>query len=680
MPKSIWTRLFRTKSRPAAQRPRTRLGLEALEAREVPAVFAFPASGQVVVGTTASTDTVTIDHQLINNKPFTVVNGIVFADGSITNGIHIQSGFRTVNILATSKDVTFDGGALNVNVGKNGDMSGIAAEVDLGASTAVTLDDSKNPIGLDLGGDVTVDDTGGQTTVLFMGGVNLIKIDDVSGIPGLGGTTLGFLTLKGGLGNITFDVQNTPNPFGAGVTTIDTGAGNDTINVHGTSSNFLDIESTAGTDQINIETLNGSLQDIQGNVTVNTNPGTGTANVSVDGSANSGARNVLLSPSGLFPNSTKLTGMLPGGFGLVTSNARTDSLTVRLGNGESTGNTVRVDSTPSGGTTEIDAGVSNDTINVEKTQGVLNLNSLGGADTVNITNHGSLQGIQGAIHLFNSPNYNTVNIDESADNRNHTFEFYRTPEGQGVIDGLGVVAPIFYNPPDIHSITLTGGQGQEEFGVESTLGGFPITINAPGSVATFIAGFSTGSLDDIHNPLTFNGGAGFDALLIADQNAAHGHFYFNNGSQFTRDDGVTINYSLMNTVQILQSPLPPPPFNPDPFFPAATNLALTGSIRAGQSATLTGQLTDGDTNQVLSLTVNWGDGSPVSQSTPNRAPFDVSHEYDAPGTYIVIATWTDQLGRHNAREMKVTVAPAEHHHHGHHNGDHDDHDADGNNR
>jgi hypothetical protein len=269
-----------------------------------------------------------------------------------------------------------------------------------------------------------------------------------------------------------------------------------------------------------------------------------------------------------------------------------------------------------------------------------------------------------------------VTIDESRDLGDNSFVF-TTSGSQGVIDGEGV-APIFYNPPDIASINIVGNLGTESFLFESTLGGFPIGILGEGTSDSFVVGFATGTLDNIHNPLSLSGGDGVNTLLVADQNAATGHFYTNNGSTITRNDGVTINYEFMSSVQLNES-TQPIQFIPDPGFPAATNLALTSSIRAGQSATLTGQLTDVNPTQVLSLTVNWGDGSPVQQSTPDRAPFSVSHEYEAPGTYTVLVTWSDQLGQHNERKMTITVQPDGHHRHhdGHEDSDHDGHEPAG---
>jgi hypothetical protein len=92
-----------------------------------------------------------------------------------------------------------------------------------------------------------------------------------------------------------------------------------------------------------------------------------------------------------------------------------------------------------------------------------------------------------------------------------------------------------------------------------------------------------------------------------------------------------------------------------PVAPAAQNLALTPMIKAGQSATLTGQLFDGNGDTNLTLSVNWGDGSLLQQSKPGTKPFAVTHKYVKPGTYTVRATWTDSTGLSNSRDLTITV-------------------------
>jgi hypothetical protein len=668
-------KLFPKKSRPAPRRrrpARARLALEALEAREVPAVSAVVSGGELVVSTNASTDTVSIDHKLTTAGPVTFVNQTPISDSRITRDIHILSGFETVNILATAKAVNFDGEASFVNVGKAGNMQGITAPVSLGADFGVTLNDSADPTGQNVSMTIA---GGGLVQVTGLARFQTISFKESSG---LFGTDLNFVNIGGGTGVNTFNIFNTPNGFrfpGGSFHTktfLALGTGNDTVNVHATSSDKLFISGLAGGfDTVNIGD-NGSLLGIQGEVDINDFPavnGKSTMRLFVDGSADNAPQNV----AGVFmgPKFNTAPGFFSI-FGMTGNNliqydpASTSSVNVK---GEkATG--FQIDDTIPNGTTELDTnagltGTGTVLVEVAATHGPLTLNSLSGGANIIIGDRssrhgGSLVNIQGAIQIFNRPSFSTVTIDESADNRNHSFVL-RTSGSLGVIDGLGFVAPIFYNPGDIHAITLTGGQGREGFLVESTAGNFPITINAPGSSALFVAGFFFDTLDNIHNPLTFNGGAGTDTLVVDDQFAATGHFYSDNHvSQITRDFGaVTINYSLMNSEQLIRSPKTVT-FIPDPGFPQATNLALTNSLRPGQQATLTGSLVDTDPREALSLTVNWGDGSPLTQSTPNRAPFRLTHRYDTPGTYKVRVMWTDSVGRSKFQDLTITVGPAGH--------------------
>jgi hypothetical protein len=92
-----------------------------------------------------------------------------------------------------------------------------------------------------------------------------------------------------------------------------------------------------------------------------------------------------------------------------------------------------------------------------------------------------------------------------------------------------------------------------------------------------------------------------------------------------------------------------------PIAPAAKDLALTPTIQLGQSATLTGSLTDAAGNANLTLTVNWGDSSKPDQSKPGLQPFAVTHKYTAPGTYKVHVTWSDNHGLSRSRDLVVTV-------------------------
>jgi hypothetical protein len=89
--------------------------------------------------------------------------------------------------------------------------------------------------------------------------------------------------------------------------------------------------------------------------------------------------------------------------------------------------------------------------------------------------------------------------------------------------------------------------------------------------------------------------------------------------------------------------------------PAAQNLTLTAPITAGRSATLSGQLVDGNGDKNLTLTVNWGDGSKPQHSKPRTKPFALKHKYAHAGTYTVHATWTDSTGLSNSRDLSLMV-------------------------
>jgi hypothetical protein len=95
--------------------------------------------------------------------------------------------------------------------------------------------------------------------------------------------------------------------------------------------------------------------------------------------------------------------------------------------------------------------------------------------------------------------------------------------------------------------------------------------------------------------------------------------------------------------------------------------ALTPAIDEGDTATLSGRLVDPDSQDVLTLTVDWGDSSPVEVFHPGRQPFQVTHRYldnppgDPAGSYTVRFSWTDGHGvvRSDSRTITVrNVAPA----------------------
>src|SRR5437016_9569518 len=83
-------------------------------------------------------------------------------------------------------------------------------------------------------------------------------------------------------------------------------------------------------------------------------------------------------------------------------------------------------------------------------------------------------------------------------------------------------------------------------------------------------------------------------------------------------------------------------------------------INEGESVTLRGALTDPDRGAVLSLRVDWGDGSSVQTFTDlGTNPFHFTHVYadNSPDglPYQVRAEWFDQHGAGNSRKLPLTV-------------------------
>jgi fibronectin-binding autotransporter adhesin len=84
----------------------------------------------------------------------------------------------------------------------------------------------------------------------------------------------------------------------------------------------------------------------------------------------------------------------------------------------------------------------------------------------------------------------------------------------------------------------------------------------------------------------------------------------------------------------------------------------SAKIRAGQSAHLTGQLTDPDPGEDLKLVVDWGDGSPLQVMSPGLDPFSLNHQYAKPGHYSVWVGWFDEAGEGRSRVLPLRVQRA----------------------
>jgi hypothetical protein len=677
--------LFSKKSRPArrGRRPaRVLFELERLEAREVPAVFAFPASGQLVVGTTTpGTDTVSIDHLVLNNQPFTVVNeSVVFLDSNITQGIHIQGGFATVDILATAKPLTVEGDATFVNVGKAGNLQGILAPVSLTNDKFVTLDDSNDSVGQN----VTVNVANEVVQVTGMGGAPISAT--VFGADIFGNNDLKDLKMFGGHGHNTFNILDTPNAFRffnqETTTEIFTGTGGDTVNLRGTSSRTLAIQGQAR-DTVSIGN-NHNLNAIQSPVTI-TNLQGSTALI-VDGSGAASAQNVSLSVD--FTNGVGfIDGLAPKDIAYRVSDISVLDLF-----GGPHGNTWTVHDTFANPrfashTTIFTGDGDNNSVTVLATTGSLTINGGGGHDQVNVGgdtfSNGTLSRIHGEVDVDNFGGQRTqLLVNERGDLFNHVFLLDGGAFQGAIRDIRGSIttAPITYTSQGVHSVDVLGGPLFDQFFVASVPLGTGINLNGLQGNDEFRIGSQSNTLDTILGPVNVIGGSGLggsgasNSLFVHDEGVpvfSHGYQLLTN--EIVRTGGGT------PPVTIFFSNIPPEAVHlfegGDAGGPAAQDLALPRHVRVGAPATLTGQLVDADPSQVLTLTVSWGDGSRPQTSTPDRDPFAVTHTYASPGVYTVHVIWSDSHGVSNSRGLTIRVLPARH---GEQDGDPEpgDHDAD----
>jgi hypothetical protein len=646
---SWWNRLLQSKSRPAPRRrpDRVRLAVEGLEARELMTVSANLVNGQLRVFSDNG-DTVTLDHA----GSFTFVNGQSFADSAITSNIAINAGgffgpgFNTVNLRATVRSVTVDSpGRLDFLTvgGKPGlGMQGLLAPLNLrgfNGGAFLTFDDSANSSPRF----VTLNESAPVATLAGLAPERITFFD----------TGFGTLTINGGSGGNTFTIFDTPHEgfFHSVDTILNSGTGRDTVTVFGTSSSFFQVEGQNGADQVTL-----FPQGLLAGATV-TNA-RGRTDLVVDDSADTVGRNVFLGDG------------FVGGFrgndrDVIVFAGALSSLYIKGGRGGNTFDIIDTFNRHIFSLTTIDTGLGADTVTVRGTSGNLNIHGQAGQDRVTVgdTEFGFGTGrIHGDVFVSNEFSRTALTVtDEPGTVAHPAVVLDHVPVfGGGNLGTISGLAPanIKYVSNDVNSVTLTGSTRDDSFFVRSTPVSnttVPVTVNGGAGNDLFVVGSANNTLDGILGPVTINGGLGFDTLIVNDQGAHVGHSYSQSGSQITRSGGggptVVINFSSVEDPHLNPNTVTSSP-------PMVQDLALSRHVRVGEPATLSGRLVDDDEDDVLSLTVDWGDGSEPETSTPDRAPFAVTHRYASPGTYTAHVTWSDDTGLSNSRDLTIRVKPA----------------------
>jgi hypothetical protein len=571
--------------------------------------------------------------------------------------LHVGSffgpGLDNVNVRAVTKPLLIDSPG-RISKLTIGGKAGIGAQ---GVEAGVTVS------GMDFPSTITIDDSQstsprtwgmkagfGQVEVSGIGPDRFLIDDD------------GFtdIILKGGSGGNTYNVEDTPVYNGIldvrnASVTINSGIGNDTVNVRRASGFFTSINGQSGHDTVNL-TNNGSMASIKSRVHVTNQNGFSTLNL--DASTDGGPKNVTMdrerSSTGADFGNYEITGLAPGDISYVDGDV--DFLTVKAGSG---GNTFNIGDTVTAlglsGKTSVFTGTGTDHVFVKRTTNVLDLHGQAGADVIDVGNANNAQGIRGALLIDNVSSKSVLNLHNSADaNARGVTLDSDTITSLETVSGL-TPAKIAFKATDVSDLGISTGSKADVFFIHGTLGA-NTAIHAGGGDDRFRVGNPVNTLDQIRTPVLVDGESGTDFLSIFDQGSTRPHTYTNTASAFIRsstaDPTVTVGFKALEALDVFKGVVASA--NP----PLARNLALSKKVRAGASATLTGRLEDADAADTLTLTVDWGDGSEPSVTDPGREPFTVTHAYASKGKYRVRVIWTDSTGESNFQELQLKVTGA----------------------
>jgi hypothetical protein len=273
---------------------------------------------------------------------------------------------------------------------------------------------------------------------------------------------INFVTLDGSTHNNIWNILDTE--FGS-TTTVNTGAGDDIVNVMRTSGPTTVNGGGTGNARVNVGNAN-SLAGIRDRLTLN-NPSGWQVNVN-DGADNADHPDVRLSAAaltGLIDPGSPVPGP-PINFGPNSIK----QLTITVGNGKNTYTVVNTQavSFAGGNLTILNTGNGNDTVNVRATAATAPLIVNGGgneADIVNVGNATGLAGLHAPLTLNNNPSYWQVNINDSADTANHPNVRLSASTLTGLTDPA---APINFGPDSLHGLTVNGGSGTDTWTVVNT--------------------------------------------------------------------------------------------------------------------------------------------------------------------------------------------------------------------
>ncbi len=367
-------------------------------------------------------------------------NDNVTFTGTPTNtmALNTGTGAGTTTVRSLSSTATLDITAAHgaVKVGNSGDTSAVLGHVDLNNTNNATME---------------VDDSVDSTARTFV-----VKSTGITGFNATGNVTfnaVGALTVRGGSGGNTFDVQSTQ---ASNTTSLFTGDGADAVYVSGAGTgSTLNLNGGAGADQIFLGDSSanhalGLTTSILANSVNITKSGATTAALVIDDSNDTTALSVAIAAD-------SVTGML--GVAASPVNYASSALSSLLLKGGSGGNTYNLNTDGSPGyPISIDMGTGND--------------SLVFADGAS-TGGGAIDGQAGVDTLDYSAYTTAVSVDLNASPQTATG----IGTGANIENAIGGSGGNTFTAPVGVDSTLTGGSGNDTFIIPAGAGNVTVVGN-----------------------------------------------------------------------------------------------------------------------------------------------------------------------------------------------------------
>jgi hypothetical protein len=346
------------------------------------------------------------------------------------------------------------------------------------------------------------------------------------------------LFVYGGSGGNTYNVQNTSTLSNGNW--LNTGTGNDTVNVYGTSG-WLEVNNPGGDDTLNVGV--GNTGSLDGSVDAY---GAGSTHLYINDSNDTASQTVTMNDRSLF-------GLGSGGVHWAPTSSAAGGVTYVEVDGGSGNNTYNVNNTSNlYNYTYLLTGGGTDTINVLATQGSATTGGLhifnSGSDVANriYVGLGSVANINGTVSVqgYGVPN---IVVDDHIDSTARTV----TLSG-GSLTGLGNAGAIDYGAEFLigtTSLTIDGPSKGSTYNIEGTPRFTATTVNGGAGNGVFNVG-SGGSLSNIYGALTIDGGGGggVNTLNANDSSSASGQTYTLSSTQLAGSDFATITYAWLATI------------------------------------------------------------------------------------------------------------------------------------